>query len=372
MTTAKRAGTGFVTVLLVLSLIGLTWSVVSAQTVRDRETVKGWLKDSDTYPGIVSLGLENLKKESPDKTIRDLPVGQADIQAIVKDALTPDIIEANSVKLLDGVYNWLEGKTKLPEFSLEFPEVQQKISDGVANYVVKRISGLPECPGVPDLANYDPFSADCRPRGIDPSLIGLMVRQQVKDASGMLEGKAITAQDLTVAKDDQGTQGPGTIPSDAKPAEKINIFEQPGVSNMPKFYQLGRFLPIVLGVLSGLLALLLYWLSGTGMAGVKRVGIALLIAGGMILLTALVLTVGSNAAVKAVQGGAATVFVGKLVKLVASDTTSALYTYGGIMAAAGLGAVMFNKLRGHDGPSPTASAASTKAVPSPITSKKRT
>src|SRR5476649_1346393 len=92
---------------------------------------------------------------------------------IVKSAadatFTPQFVQKNTEQVLDGTYDWLDGKTPVPDFQIDLTSTKIAFANNVAAAVQKQLAGLPVCTAAQTqalAANFDALSATCLPKGI--------------------------------------------------------------------------------------------------------------------------------------------------------------------------------------------------------------
>ncbi len=99
--------------------------LTTGSLITDRNTVKAWLNDSDTYVHIEEnmLNLIEIEDENGNKqTLQEsLDIGGLDgdvIVAVISDSYNAEFLQSAFERVIDGTYDWLEGKTPQPEFEV--------------------------------------------------------------------------------------------------------------------------------------------------------------------------------------------------------------------------------------------------------------
>ena len=136
-----------------------------------------------------------------------LPLQDAGVQAAVQKAFPPSLIEQSTTKIIDGTYDWVQGRTESPNFSVDLSEPRANLAAYVADYVRERSTTLPVCSYQESLAlaqagttNIDPYKLTCRPSQVSSEQLAEQAKQQVL-GSDLLSTPIVTADSI---KNDQG------------------------------------------------------------------------------------------------------------------------------------------------------------------------
>jgi hypothetical protein len=152
-------------------LLFLTASGVALrQTFIQPTTVKSWLASSGVYGNIVDevSKLATIQQKQEASLVQ---ITAEDITANAKSAFTSDGLQLDGEKVIDGFYSWFQGKTSGPEFVVDFSARQAVFARLMRTSLQQKIATLPECATANKfvLEAFDPFKADCRPKGVDLS-----------------------------------------------------------------------------------------------------------------------------------------------------------------------------------------------------------
>lgn len=334
MNIMRRFGLSVFAALLFFSLLGLAWAHVAAATIRNRETVKSWLDESNFYDQIVDGVLDSAKQQTAEEGT-SLPVDDPQVQAIAKEAFSPEYLKENAEKVLDGTYRWLSGDTQRPVFEIDLAAAKQRLADGLGKYATDRAAGLPVCTaaqarGLAD--GFDALNAPCRPPGVSAATAGASLRDEILNNQDFLGDTTFSGDDLF--KNDSG---------------------QNADSQLQRFqtaYSLWGLAPYLLAGLAVLSALAVFFLSPTKRQGLRRVGVILATAGGWLALMGFGLQLIVNMLARSVanssSGGlmdsaAMKTLVADLAKVAYADAKVILLGYGIGFAVLGIGAVLFAK-----------------------------
>lgn len=245
------------------ALFGVAWTNIGTATIRNQKTVKNWFSKSGFYDQVADIALTNIKKASAQSGSSEIPVTDPAIQAVVKDALSPEFIKTNIDSSLDSIYSWLSGTNQDLLFKLDLNPVKDKIAAGVGNFAKTRAAGLPVCGVIGNNSPVDPFAATCLPRGVTPEQVGTLATQTFL-TQDFLKNPVITSKDLKIA------DGSG---------KSIPIAEDSRAKAVQKAYHLSGFLPVALIISAVLFMTGVIFLSADRLKGISRVGLVFLVTG---------------------------------------------------------------------------------------------
>lgn len=258
----RKLAIGLLALILFSASQGMAWADVAGRTLRDRDTVKEWLESSSFYDNLVPAILENAKVET-DGQDSELPLGDPALQAKINGVLNADFLRSSSSEIVDGVYNWLEGKSVKPDFNIDLTQTRRDLAAAVGSYAVERAATLPACTTVP--ADFDPLTAECRPPGVTDQMITAQVENSLLNNEEFLPEQQLTADNL---------------------GDNSQAFENnQGGQAVKRVYSLGRFAVPILGLITGLALLGTVLLHKHRPTGLKR-------AGGILLTSAVILGIG--------------------------------------------------------------------------------
>lgn len=160
-------------------LIGIPLLAISSH-ITNRETVKGWLVTANTYELLIDESLNLIQRESNNedggesktKTLGESLNGNQNLNqdaliTAMKTVFTPDFIRGEAEVAIDGTYDWLEGLTDKPEFTVSFAQKQQELAIVMGDELEKQLETMPACTPEEVTPNFDPFESGCLPEGLD-------------------------------------------------------------------------------------------------------------------------------------------------------------------------------------------------------------
>ncbi|MCA9344815.1 hypothetical protein KC946_03175 [Candidatus Saccharibacteria bacterium] len=234
------------------------------RTVADPVFVKQTFKEAELYSAIST----EIKNQATDKTSESMSSGVNTIALNIafNKVLTPSLVETNMNQIIDGTYEWLNGDTEIPQFSVDVAKVQADITDSLISSATTRMAGLPACSyaqlAVIDVNNFDPFTVVCNP-GVDSALLRQQYQELANSGDGLLGDSTDGELQFSAAKltNEQGQ----------------NLFVQ--ASPVATGYQVSKYLPFVFLLLIVLSALGLYKLADIKNIALKKLAIKLIVAG---------------------------------------------------------------------------------------------
>jgi hypothetical protein len=225
-------------------LLAYGWTL--NETFGRREVVKQWFENSGAYDNFVTE--ITVLSQSQALEAGNIIDG-ATLETAANAGFTPEILQQGLEDVLDGTYDWLEGETTDLTFEIDFTESKQAYAQALTDAAAVRVETLQPCVKQTTGA-FDPFSAPCRPVGLDFGPLEDGVKQLVLEDENFLPDPVISASDITVNKDGS----PQTISEAA--------------SYLPLAYKIARFGPFI--------AILLTFASGIGLVAIassKRKGV---------------------------------------------------------------------------------------------------
>lgn len=243
-----------------VSLTVLFLSTVLTTTLRPNN-IKAWLSGSGLYTAIPDNLIKEMQKQQPEGSTSFAATNPIVVQA-AKETITPSFIQTSTETVIDGSFNWVDGKTQQPNFNIDVASAKQTFADKIVAALKQRYESLPSC-GRSLPATADPFAIECRPIinfDIDAQLARL--KAEIVSDEGFLGTQNLNANTLT-------TQADGAT----KP-----IFEQ--YKQVPEQYQTLKRLPLIAGISALVLGLVIVFVSSDRLRGLRKVGVALIISGG--------------------------------------------------------------------------------------------
>lgn len=271
---------GFVyllSLILLLSLVGLALSISFSLTVGRPAKVEGWLVQAKLYDHFAATIADQAQKSYANngQAANLPPDSSAAVRQAAQAAFSPAMLQQDANAFLNSNYAWLEGKVAAPDFRIDLSQAKQSFAQKVGQYVTTRLTNLPLCSAtqlgqIPDLQNVNPLSVACRPAGLDPKTAGTQTTQQLAGSGDFLSDPVITASTLK----SQGNNG--------------NRPYYQKLSAAPAIYRWSLKLPWLLGGLAALCALGIIFISLTRRRGFRRLAVVLLEVGAILIAITLV------------------------------------------------------------------------------------
>ena len=223
--------------------------------------IKHILVKSGIYSSVVPSLLDQAKQVSGSSGTVSLtdPV----VRAAANQTFSPQLVQNDTEAVIDGTYDWLNGTTPLPDFQIDLSSAKSDFAANVAKQAEQHLQGLPACPAS-SAVNFDPLHTTCLPAGVTPASAAAVLQSTIANGKGFLDSPVITANSIKSGNNNQP------------------IFANQ-LKQVPEKYRLAKKTPLVLGALVLILGLAILFLSSTRSAGLKRIGIPLLVVGLLLL-----------------------------------------------------------------------------------------
>jgi hypothetical protein len=231
-------------------------------TVGQPSQVKKLAADSGLYQSAISNVLDQQK--SIKTSVGDLPLSDPSIRQAANQAFSPALVQKNTEAAIDNIYDWLDGKTPSPTFSLNFLSAQGDFANNLAAAVQTKAASLPDCKTPYTATSFDVYSATCLPKGVSPASVAQQVKSQVAGGQGFIDKPIISASDI------KNSNGQSVFSSQLK--------------SVPSKYQWLKKSPWLLMLLSLIVATGLVLLRPTLASGLRHVGLTVLLIGLFMLL----------------------------------------------------------------------------------------
>lgn len=267
MLIAKRIALAIISPLFVVLLFATAFDIGFVRTATHPPTVKKLIADSGIYNSAVTNVL-NQTKTIP-TIFGSIPTSDPAVQQAAHVALPPQFIQQNTELAIDEIYEWLGGQSSQPNFNIDLSGAKTLFANNIADTVQKRLNGLPKCTTAQSLAivrqgSFDAYSATCLPRGISPAAVGQGLQAAIIANQDFLKNISLNSASI---KDSNGQP----------------IFTTK-LAGAPKQYQRAKKSPWILSILTILAGAGVILLSRTRLAGLRHVGVVLLLAGLLMML----------------------------------------------------------------------------------------
>jgi hypothetical protein len=255
----------FFVVLLFATAINVGFSRIATHPA----AVKHILSDSGIYKSVIPGLLSQAKQISGGGG--DVNLSNPLIKTAAQTTFNPQFVQTNTEAVLDGVYDWLDGKTPVPDFQIDLTSTKTAFANNVAQATQQQLAGLPTCSAAQTKAlaeNFDALSATCLPQGITAASAASTLQSNILSGKGFLDNPVITANSIKSGKDSQP------------------VFTSDKVKKVPTQYQRAKKTLMVLLIATVLLALAILFLSSSRAAGLRHIGIPLVVVGILLLVFA--------------------------------------------------------------------------------------
>lgn len=312
----KRILLSMLVPVLPLVLFGIAFSFGFNQAVGSPESVKEILSKSGIYENLIPNVLNNAQKESGGEF--DIALTDPRVKEAAEKAFTPAFVEQSSEEIIDGTFAWLNGEAKMPTFNIDLSSAKTAFANATSASAEQTAATLPRCGAGTSAADFDVFSATCLPAGITPASAAARVQNDILNGQGFLENSSINADSLKSENSNQ------------------SVFAQ--MESVPETYQQVKKLPIYLAILAIILVAGIIFLSTTRRAGIRRVGIILLVVGIIMLILSWI--VGGQVVERIkIEDSVLSGDLKNLLKDIADVVAGNYRLFGGLYAVLGLAAI---------------------------------
>jgi len=356
MNIVKKIALGILSPLFIVLLFVWAFDVGFVRTATHPATVKKLVSDSGIYNSAIPSVLQQTK--SIDTSVGTISASDPDIQKAANAAITPQFIKQNTETAIDSVYQWLDGKTAQPNFSIDLSGAKTSFANNVAAVVSQRLSSLPACTPAQSVAltagGFDAINATCLPRGVSAADAAAQVKDSLAGSSDFLDKTTLSADNIKNSGSNQ------------------SVFAGQ-LKNVPKQYQKAKKTPLILGILTILTGIGIVFLSSSWQKGLRHVGINLVVIGLLMLAFSYALNrvVSTNVVPKIKIDNAV---LQTDVRNLATDLTQQIdknyWYFGGLYTVLGAGGIAAAEIFRRRQPSPTHTTTATESTTRLISVKK--
>lgn len=229
-------------------------------------TIKHILAESGVYQSVVPGLLDQAKTISGGGG--DVNLGDPLIKSSAAATFTPQFVQTNAETVLDGTYDWLNGKTPVPDFQIDLTSAKINFANNVSKLVADRLGSLPACTTSAEIEGFDAMTSACLPPGMTAASAASTLQSNILGGKGFIDNPVITADSIKNGNNNQP------------------VFTSKNVKKVPAQYQRAKKTPFILGLLTVLVALAIIFLNSSRAAGLRHVGTTLLIVGILLLVFA--------------------------------------------------------------------------------------
>jgi hypothetical protein len=178
-----------------LFLAVLSFCAIIYATIANPGFVKSTFDTSGLYDNFVDSGLR-LASTSLNGEDSEIAQTIADLTPVVKQVITPGVLQTNTEAIIDGVGDWLKGKTAVPEFSIDTGAIRTDLNTALANYFKQRLETLPNCPTYAEVESLEIVATDCRPRAAVDESAFLTAANDFTAEMPIFDQDKLTSEDL--------------------------------------------------------------------------------------------------------------------------------------------------------------------------------
>ncbi len=245
--------------LLIVALVSGFAALTFYKLVRPA-MINGWLSNSGIYEKITDGLIDQNSVQLSQQSISGVPLDNPDVQQAIKKAFPPTFWQQSTEEVIASIFQWLEGKTEQPDFSIDIQPNKTILATEVAAAARKRAESLPACPPRQLPSGNNPFEISCRPQ--IPGSIDLIVASYIAKLQASPEFLPSTKININTLITGEQTKVT-TLSSENK--------------SIVRLYGYSQLLPFVLlGVSIGLLALLILT-SQSRLSSLRGIGIGIMV-----------------------------------------------------------------------------------------------
>ncbi|HET6864144.1 MAG TPA: hypothetical protein VFH37_03030 [Candidatus Saccharimonadales bacterium] len=339
MNVLRRLCLALVSSLFVFLLFATAFDVGFVRTATNPATVKKIAADSGVYNTVVTNALGQLK--TINTSVGTIDANNPLVQQAANQAITPQYVQQQGNAAIENIYQWLNGQIARPDFNIDLSAQNDQFAKNAANSLQQQLAGLPACRSLAQIQSFTVLNAVCLPLGVSAQAVASQVQRDLSN-SNFLRGANISAANL------KGQNGQ-------------SVFNNPSVQKLPGKYQLAKKTPWIFAVLTILCGLGVVFLSRTWQAGLRHIGINLVVIGVLMLALSFFLprVISRDVATKLnVTGSGVSVDLSKVVNDVTRQIDKNYWFFGGLYMVAGAGAIMAAEVsRRRTQPAPAATSA---------------
>lgn len=250
----KAILTSLSTLLLHIALPLLVLASVFTLVFATAHPIKQSLEDAQVYAAFTETISQELSSQAG--TDDTLAMPQEELSGAVEHAITAELLQEQVEQAIDATYDWLNGITPQPEFTIDLRESRERFATSISSYAADRLESLPTCSSLDQLQNeIDPLTAECVPPGFDPQAEVETYTQELLNSDQFIPEAQFSSTEIFE-----------------------NIDEETR-SDVPATFQQLKQAVWTATAVSVVLALAIFLLAPTRRIGLRRVGLNLTIAG---------------------------------------------------------------------------------------------
>jgi hypothetical protein len=231
--------------------------------------VKGIIRRSGVYQSVIGSVLQQSQQTNGGGSpIGSVPLDRPEVQAALRRAFPPVLLQTQSEAAIDSTYRWLEGKTPALDIRIDLTEAKTTFAANLGAYLNQRLSTLPRCPLSVSPTTFDAFTATCLPPEVSVASTAQTVEHAISNSPEFLPNPIIATGTL--------------LNTNGEPAAQR-------LRKVPPAYQAVIRLPLILGSVVIALAAVVVGAAVDRRKAVHQLGIGLVVSGGFWIVSALAL-----------------------------------------------------------------------------------
>ncbi len=267
MHTFKTISFWFVLFLLSVSLVLALVTTPVSTRLTDRQSLKNWVSSPEVLEGVSEIVPTVLSEAFEDEEGIEISqfgdtviaIDLDPLMASTSDVLTTEYLTTKLNPVIDGLYDWLEGKTDSPEFEIVLSDRLTALSDAISEPLKNELAKLPVCSN--DFlysSDFNPIEAVCVPSGVDAGFIVDEFTSQVTTSPDIA--------DISFSSDDLD-------------------LDEDILTAVPRFYSGVKNLPYAFAVAVALLSIAVVLLAKSFRRGLDRLSWVLMASGLLLALS---------------------------------------------------------------------------------------
>jgi hypothetical protein len=273
------------TLSILLYIMASLWLI--NQTILRPEVIKKWANDSGLYTNIVPAAIEVI--DNPD-TETSIPFKDTLIIEAGKTAFDEALLRRTTEQLIDQISAWLRSSDGKLTINLDISDARAQLATGIGAVATTKLQQLPAC-GATLPTSFDAFNTTCLPKGIDPTLEGQRLANELTNNTSFLGTGIITNETLDL------------------PDQTSDFY-----TAVPKMYQAYRTVLIVITVLVVAFSLVIIFFSTDRRKGIRRVARTYIIMAIILVSTAIFVPYLSRGYAPATTSTSDQAFVDKIIR----------------------------------------------------------
>ncbi|HMS50541.1 MAG TPA: hypothetical protein PKA02_03870 [Candidatus Saccharibacteria bacterium] len=223
--------------------------------------IKNWLRSSGIYATLPDYLVGQASKASSGADSAFF--GDPGVQAAAKQAVTPVFLEQTGGQIIDGSFQWLDGKTEKPSFSIDLQPQKVAFASGLSSYLKTRYLSLPACPPRSIPTSTELLKITCRPA------FGFDVDAEIAKLTSTIVSSDNFLPQVTLSAD--------TFQAQANDGTKEPVYQR--FQQVKRVYSYVRLVPVALGFMSILLIAIIMLGFHDHRRAAKKIGVTLVMSG---------------------------------------------------------------------------------------------